>query len=269
MAGLLTEITDDLAAEQAALGAVLDRLSREDWERPTHAPGWAVRDQVAHLAFFDDAAARVIASGDDVLAGLGRTEGGDNGSYLDRARANPARETYEWWQRASANLIATARGLDAGRRLPWGGRHMSATSFLTARLMECWSHGLDVVDVVPPERPDTDRLRHVVQIGLRTRPFSYTNRKMDMPEIPIRVVLTAPSGSIWAYGDDQAAERITGTATDFCRVVTQRRHLADTGLKVEGGAALEWMTIAQAFAGPPGQGRQRGEFAHEGATEPA
>jgi hypothetical protein len=61
--------------------------------------------------------------------------------------------------------------------------------------MECWSHGLDVVDVVDVERPDTDRLRHVVQLGLRTRPFSYANRGMTMPEAEIRLELTAPSGA--------------------------------------------------------------------------
>jgi hypothetical protein len=38
-------------------------------------------------------------------------------------------------------------------------------------------------------------------------------------------------------------------------VVTQRRHLADTTLDVVGPAATEWMSIAQAFAGPPGPGR--------------
>ena len=48
---------------------------------------------------------------------------------------------------------------------------------------------------------------------------------------------------------------------DFCLVVTQRRHLADTRLSVVGLAAAEWMAIAQAFAGGPGAGRQPGQFA--------
>ena len=37
--------------------------------------------------------------------------------------------------------------------------------------------------------------------------------------------------------------------------MTQRRNLADTSLVVEGVAAEDWMSIAQAFAGPPGPGR--------------
>jgi Mycothiol maleylpyruvate isomerase N-terminal domain len=43
-------------------------------------------------------------------------------------------------------------------------------------------------------------------------------------------------------------------------LVTQRRHLADAGLDIQGAAAAEWMAIAQAFAGPPGAGRAPGQF---------
>jgi uncharacterized protein (TIGR03084 family) len=137
---------------------------------------------------------------------------------------------------------------------------MSSVSFVTARLMETWSHGLDVVDVVGIERPDTDRLRHVAFLGTRTRSFSYTNRGLPPNPAPVLVRLVAPSGAVWTYGDEGAADRVEGTATDFCRVVTQRRHLADTALRITGPNAAEWMAIAQAFAGPPGPGRKPGEF---------
>ncbi|MEE9278326.1 MAG: maleylpyruvate isomerase family mycothiol-dependent enzyme, partial [Dehalococcoidia bacterium] len=134
---------------------------------------------------------------------------------------------------------------------------------VTARLMETWSHGLDIVDVVNAERPDTDRLRHVATLGIRTRAFSYVNRGLEPPHVPVYVELTAPSGAIWTFGEKGAPDRITGSASDFCRVVTQRRHLADTALVIVGEAAQEWMHVAQAFAGPPGPGRQPGEFGHD------
>jgi uncharacterized protein (TIGR03084 family) len=140
---------------------------------------------------------------------------------------------------------------------------MSAASFITARLMETWSHGLDVVDVVGIARPDTDRLRHVAYLGVRTRAYSYSVRGREEPPVPVRVELTSPSGEMWVLGDESATDYVRGTATDFCRVVTQRRHLSDTALEVHGPAAEEWMQIAQAFAGPPGQGRRPGEFAEE------
>ena len=37
------EIVDDITAEHAALARVLDALDADQWERPTHAPGWSVR----------------------------------------------------------------------------------------------------------------------------------------------------------------------------------------------------------------------------------
>ena len=39
--------------------------------------------------------------------------------------------------------------------------------------------------------------------------------------------------------------------------MTQRRHRDDLALDIEGPAATEWMSIAQAFAGAAGTGRPR------------
>jgi hypothetical protein len=54
---------------------------------------------------------------------------------------------------------------------------------------------------------------------------------------------------------------VTGPALDFCLAVTQRRHLDDVSLVVDGPVATEWMAFAQAFAGAAGTGRKPGEFA--------
>jgi len=169
-----------------------------------------------------------------------------------------------WWRSASRGLIAAAESMAPATRLPWFGPAMSPASFLTARLMETWSHGLDVVDATGAERLDTDRLRHVARLGVMTRPFSYRIRGLELPPDPVWVELIAPSGDQWTFGEPGASNRVRGTATDFCRVVTQRRHVADTGLIVEGDAAREWMLIAQAFAGPPGEGRRPGQFPRAG-----
>jgi len=42
--------------------------------------------------------------------------------------------------------------------------------------------------------------------------------------------------------------------------VTQRRHRDDVRLEFYGPVAEQWITIAQAFAGPPGPGRTPGQF---------
>jgi uncharacterized protein (TIGR03084 family) len=95
---------------------------------------------------------------------------------------------------------------------------------------------------------------------VRARPFSYLNRDREVPEGRIEVNLTAPSGGLWQWEigapDPAAADaEVAGTAVDFCLVVTQRRHVTDTALSVTGDNAVEWLSLAQAFAGPPGPGR--------------
>ena len=59
---------------------------------------------------------------------------------------------------------------------------------------------------------------------------------------------------MWEFGPEDAEETIHGLAKDFCLVTTQRRNLEDTSLIANGDAALEWIKIAQAFAGPATDG---------------
>ena len=269
MTDMLTEVVDDLEAEQAALESVLVRMPEEAWDRASHAPGWLARDQVAHLATFDETAALAIVDAEAFRAAARAVADpavSFEEQYLAKGRAMSHAELLGWWRKASSALIAAARTMDGKARLPWYGPDMSGVSFVTARLMETWSHGLDVVDVAGVSRPDTDRLRHVAFIGVRTRPFSYLNRGMEPNSEAVRVELTAPSGATWEMGEPSTTNVIRGNATDFCRVVTQRRHISDTGLETVGPAAQEWMDVAQAFAGPPGPGRQPGEFANERAA---
>jgi uncharacterized protein (TIGR03084 family) len=266
MSSTLDQIVGDLEAEHAALARVLDVLSAPDWEIPTHNPGWSVRDQVSHLAYFDESASRAILDREAFTAEVrALLEDASNfeARYVERGRGMEPTEVLDWWRSASSALIAAARTADPKARLPWFGPDMSPASFLTARLMETWSHGLDIVDVVDGDRPDTDRLRHVAFLGVRTRAYSYSVRRMEQPGTPVRVELTSPSGETWILGDPDAEESIRGTATDFCRVAAQRRHVADTDLEIIGDAAREWMGIAQTFAGPPSGGRQPGEFPKE------
>lgn len=264
------QLLDDLAAEQAALDTVLGRMTEAQWDLPSHAPGWLVRDQVTHLAQSDEAAALAITDAEAFQAeAVAARAAVDRQTYetryLARGRAMPPPALRAWWREAGAKLLAAARPLDPKARLAWYGPDMGAVSFVTARLMETWSHGLDVVDVVGILRPDTDRLRHVVFLGVRTREFSYVTRGLPPDATPVYVELLAPSGATWTYGDAAAANRIAGSATDFCRVVTQRRNVADTDLQITGPAAQGWMRVAQAFAGPPGEGRRPGQFSRDRA----
>ena len=146
---------------------------------------------------------------------------------------------------------ATVRSIPA-RRLPWYGPDMTPASSVTARLMETWAHGQDIVDALGTDRVATGRLRHVADLGIRAMPYSYAINDLPPPTDTIMVELTAPDGAAWSWGSADAVNRVEGNALDFCRVVTQRRHPDDTGLVVTGPIAQQWISIAQAFAGPAG-----------------
>jgi uncharacterized protein (TIGR03084 family) len=132
---------------------------------------------------------------------------------------------------------------------------MSAASMATARLMETWAHGLDVADALGVRRVPTARLRSVAHIGVRTRDYAFAINGLPAPSTPFHVDLTAPDGSTWSWGPQDAEQRVTGPAEDFCLLVTQRRPLAALAVTAVGADARTWLTIAQAFAGPPGPGR--------------
>ena len=258
----LEAIRRDLEAEHSELDAVVADLSDEQWDAPTPARPWTVRHQIAHLAFFDDCARQASVDPEGFAASLAQISSLDeyvNGP-LRRADERPPSATLEWWRTARAKMLQAFAELEDGARIPWYGPPMSAASFMSARLMETWAHGQDILDGLGMERAPTDRLVHVAHLGYRARRNSYAARGLAMPAEDVLVELTAPSGERWSFGGS-VTNRISGPAEDFCLVVTQRRHLDDTSLQVEGDLAAEWMGIAQAFAGPPGEGRAPGQFA--------
>jgi uncharacterized protein (TIGR03084 family) len=255
-------LSDDLTAETADLEALVADLDDTAWATATPAEGWDVKDQVGHLAYFDDRAREsmterdaYIAHRDEVLA---HPDFADR--MADESRRFDGPETLGWFRRARTALLEAARHTDPSLRVPWYGPDMSAASSITARIMETWAHGQDVADALGADRAPSDRLRHVAFIGARALPNSYQARGLPLPETPVRVELEAPSGDWWAFGPEGASDTVRGPALDFCLAVTQRRHLADLDLDVDGPVATEWMSIAQAFAGPPGPGRRPGQF---------
>src|SRR5207245_439170 len=153
------------------------------------------------------------------------------------ARSMNGADLLAWWREARERILDVMRAADPALRVPWYGPPMALSSFATARLMETWAHGQDVADALGAHREPTARLKHIAHIGVRTRGFSYANRGIALPEADIRVELDAPDGSTWSWGSEDAVERVTGPAVDFCLLVTQRRHLTDTAVKADGPLA--------------------------------
>jgi uncharacterized protein (TIGR03084 family) len=246
----MTALLDDLAAEHADLDALTTDV---DLALATPAEGWTVGDTIAHLWFFDREATTALVDEEAFAAVLKEAVENSDG-YMARTLGEGKAlgdELPAVWRQTRSDLLAALRAADPASKVPWFGPPMSPASFATARLMEYWAHGQDVADAVGVSRTPTDRLRHICHLGVRTRGFSYAVRGKSAPDADVFVSLTAPGGDAWTWGDVSAADRVDGTAHDFCLVVTQRRLVADTALEVTGPAATEWMSIAQAFAGGP------------------
>ncbi len=254
----LMMLVKDLETETAELDRVLAGLDAHGWELPTPAPGWRIQEQIAHLAYFDEAATTAATDPDqfqrELIEALEDPDGITE-RISRRARAMSPAEVAAWFASARAAMIETFLALDASTRVPWYGPPMSVASSLTARIMETWAHGQDIFDARGESHPPTGALRHVAHIGVSTFGNSYVTRGLDVPDTRVFVDLRGPDGSVWTWGDPTADERVWGRAEDFALVVTQRRHVDDTELETQGSVAAEWMTIAQAFAGPPGAGR--------------
>jgi uncharacterized protein (TIGR03084 family) len=246
----LPELLGDLRTEHASLDGLLDGV---DPALPTPAEGWSVGDTVGHLWFFDREATTALVDPDAFAASLTEIVV-DPDAWMART-INTGRELgtdLPTVARASrAALLDALAVADPATKVPWYGPPMSPASFATARLMEYWAHGQDIADAVGLAREPTMRLRHICHLGVRTRGFSYAVRGLAAPDSEVVVALTAPDGSTWTWGSPEAADRVEGDALDFCLVVTQRRPVAATGLRLTGADAAEWMSIAQAFAGGP------------------
>lgn len=254
----MKQTIDDLRAEYAQLAELARTLTPAQWAEHSAFYGWTPWDEVAHLCFFDETALLSATDAEafarSTAALLAELATGREISTIARAKyahlSGPALLAH--WEPISARLTASLAVLDPKARLPWYGPSMSARSFATARLMETWAHGQDVWDVARRRRPASDRLRHVAHIGVTTFGWSFVNRKRPVPEVMPYVALRPPhGGEPWTWGDPASPEQVMGSALDFCLLVTQRRNLADTGLTYTDGAAREWLSIAQCFAGEP------------------
>jgi uncharacterized protein (TIGR03084 family) len=256
----LADVLADLSAEGDELDAIVAGLTEEQWRADTPAYGWTVAHQIAHLAWTDDLATRAACDPQAFQDEATKLAGGEGtlaaaDLAAQQGAEQPPAELLARWRAGRRAVPAALSAVPPGRKLPWFGPPMSVAAMATARLMETFAHGKDVADAVGVPRSPTSRLRHVAWIGYRARGYAYLAHGRTPPRTSVRVELTAPDGSTWTYGPADAENRVTGSALDFCLLVTQRVHRDDTNLMTIGADADDWLSIAQAFAGPPGGGR--------------
>lgn len=252
----------DFLEECDALAKVLQDLPAPEWSRKTQFKGWTLNDVIVHLHFWNRAADMSLTDPDGFapfIVGVmeGMQKGGmrpiENAAIAERGRA-----LFDAWQAQYRDMAARWAHVDPRTRVKWAGPEMSVRSSITARQMETWAHGQEVFDLLGIQRQEADRIRNIVVLGVNTFGWSHKVQGLEVPDLVPRLRLTAPSGALWAFGDDASPDLIEGPAVEFAQVVTQTRNVADTSLTVAGPVARRWMQTAQCFAGgretPPAPG---------------
>lgn len=245
------DVLVDYEAEQRALYDVLCGLADDQWLVPTSAEGWDVRDSVAHLADTEEVAVDTLTGGPrslNVEAARYPSSEAFTEAGCERGRSLAGVDVREWWWAAAARCRAELAAFDRSARVPWG-LGMGWRAFVTARLMEHWAHGLDIRAAVGAPTEDTDRLRHIAWICTNALPYAFGVAGVTPPEgRTLRVELTGPSGEVWDYGPEDATDRVTGPAGQWCRLAVQRISRADApDLVADGPLAELALTSARAF----------------------
>lgn len=252
MTETVRQLVRDLREEQLVLDHLVAALDPADWLRPTPAQGWDVRDSIVHLTVLDELAVECVAGN---YAALERAFAyGDldtfNQAWVERGRVKPPAEVLRWWRETRERLNQAFDPLPPGIRIPWGGGPMSVRTFVMARLVECWAHGLDCFAAVGATPVDTDRLRHVCWLSYLVLPhaFQVAGRVMPADLDDLRIEVTGPGGQRWLVGVPSASQRITGDAGEWARVAVQRLRCTQARtLRAQGALAEQAMEVARAY----------------------
>ncbi|HEY0189447.1 MAG TPA: TIGR03084 family metal-binding protein [Cellulomonas sp.] len=247
----MEQIVTDLIAEQAQVDVLMEGFTAADWDRQAATCDWTFKDELLHIAAFDWAAIQMMAGvAADVTVVADAEFGHDEVHRVTRYRDRPGAEVLAFWRRTRSRLDCAFLDQDPKARIPWApGLPMSARSLASARLMELWAHSVDLYDALGIEPVVRDRIAHTLFLSWQARPNAYRINGLELPATPVRVEVTLPSGELWARGEPDAADRITGTARDWALVAVRRRVWQDTDLVVVGDEARRYATIVQTFAG--------------------
>ena len=261
---------DDFREEARDLASLLQPLGDNEWEQETTFKSWTINDVIQHLHFSDHMALLTATNVDAYHEFRGRlTAARENGGTMQSHTREifghiRGQELLKTWTQGMEKLCDVLSDKDPETRFKWAGPDMGLRMFVTARQMETWAHGQEIYDILGKRRVNTDRLKNIAVIGIKTFGWTFANRKLDPPGEPPYVRLEAPSGDTWEWNESNTASSVIGSAVEFCQVVTQVRNIADTKLDLKGEAAVKWMEIAQCFAGPPENPPARGSRATKG-----
>ena len=246
---------EDFIEESQTLAGALQALPEKQWSEKTQFKKWTLNEIIIHLHFWNRVADLSMKDPNafqnfwNELSLKSAQSGLRN--YENSMSPERGPELLAVWQEGFKDMASRWKDLDPKLRIQWAGPDMSIRSSITARQMETWAHGQAVYDLLGQVRTETDRIQNIVVLGVNTFSWSFKVHGLEVPEEMPFLKLSSPSAEEWEFGNKNSENVIQGSAVEFCWVVTQTRNIQDTLLSVFGDTALQWMSIAQCFAGPP------------------
>ena len=193
------------------LVTLLRELTPTEWEAPTVAGHWVVRDIVAHLldttlrrlSFHRDGMtltppAREVASDRDLVDFINDL----NAQWVTSAKRLSPRVLTDLYERAAGEAADWFESLplDAPALFPvsWAGEHASAGWFDIGReFTELWHHQQQIQMAVGADDLNDPRyLRAVIDVAMRGLPHSFRNAAA-VPGQTVAIDVTGPSGGAW------------------------------------------------------------------------
>ncbi len=227
-------------------------LTDEQWDTPSRAAGWRVRDVIAHMG----ASCRVLFS--PAMIHLLRTEDleRDNDDMVDHRRSWPTSrvlaEFGRWSSIAAVAFDVSGRGIVGTIPVPLG-----ATGRYPARILPCalvfdWHTHLhyDIAPVLGTPAPPADERRMRASLEWMLAGMEQMNQpQMGWVDRPLTLTLTGLAGGSWdispagkgrlsvmpASRSDSAAG-IAGASVDFPGWATRRVGWRDSNLTLTGDA---------------------------------
>jgi uncharacterized protein (TIGR03083 family) len=200
------------------LVSLLEGLRPEDWDRPTLAPAWAVRDVVAHLLEGDlrrlsaqrdgqvPSSPKPITSEADLVAFLNDL----NAEWVRVARRFSPRVLVDLLKVTGPAVAALFSSLDpeAAALFPvsWAGEAASKSWFDVGRdYTERWHHQQQLrLAVKAPSLTDPLWLRPVLELSVRALPHRYRGTVAADGE-RVEIVVRGASGGSWTLAHEEGA----------------------------------------------------------------
>jgi uncharacterized protein (TIGR03084 family) len=255
MSGPVDDVVSALAAQQAELSGLLEKLDDTAWAAPTRCPGWDVSDVVLHVAQSNEAAiGSATGRFAEVVAELGRDSGPaasvDEGAarLVERERGRPRTELLARWTSGADRLLQVFGAMDLSTRVTWVAGQLSARTLATTRMTETWIHTGDVAGAVGVELAPTDRLWLIARLAWRTLPYAFSSVGRTLAG-PVAFRLVGPAGQAWDYvPPEPVVTTISGPATELCDVAARRRDPSATSLRGQGPDADDVLALIRTYA---------------------